>query len=197
LSSNGLQLFIMGYRAMKSPETLRKEFEAGAFPYLDSLWQMSFCLTRSETKAEGLVQQCYRKSFDWWKKASAPIDFRKLLLKSLSEIYLTGLSGDDKSERQPADYGNYRYIDEESVLPNPLPCNILSKAIALIPGDIRLLVVLSMHWGLSYCEIAEITGIEPNAVRAKMQAGRWRLRLELAKRFSKSANPDLESIESR
>lgn len=100
---------------MKSQEMLRKEFESGTFPYLDSLWRMSFCLTRNESKAAELVQQSYLKSFDKWKQASARLDYKKLLLKSLAEIYLLGLPGNEGTRTSSIDNSvEHSNTEEES-----------------------------------------------------------------------------------
>lgn len=169
---------------------LKEEFKAGAFPYLDSLWRMSVCLTRSESKAAELVQQSYLKSYKFWKKTSSRADYRKLLLKSLAEIFLFGLSDADSVQmRAPKHNTSSNDIEEESFSLDSMPCSILSKAIANVPADIRLMIILSIHWGLSYSEIADITGIALENVRAKMQAGRVALRNELIKVMGNVTEP--------
>ena len=182
---------------MKSRETLRKEFEAGAFPYLDSLYQMSFCLTRNESKAAELVQQSYRKSFDRWKQTSELADYRKLLLGALAEIFLSDLPDDERIEIAATDYhGNHNSPGEESFSLKAVPCSILGKAIAHVPADIRLMIILSIHWRLSYDEIAETMGIGLDNVRTKMRAGRQRLRALLIDDFmamDKQDNPAMAS----
>jgi RNA polymerase sigma-70 factor (ECF subfamily) len=174
---------------MKPQEMVKEEFEAGAFPYLNSLYQMSFCLTRNESKAAELVQQTYLKSYQFCKQTSTRADYRKLLLKSLAEIFLHGLPDSASVEKKAPEYNTVRNdIEEESFSLDSVPCSILRKAIASVPADIRLMIILSIHWGLSYREIAEITDIDLEVVRVKMRTGRLRLRTLLVDRLLETEN---------
>lgn len=176
---------------MKFYESLSNDFKISALPYLDSLWQMSFCLTRDETKAAELVKQSYAKSLELWNRVAGQLDCRTLLLKSSAEIFLLGLPRDERIGLPTANYNMAHNNDAEGepISPDSAPCSILSKAIANIPADIRLMIILSIHWGLSYNEIADITGIELEIVRAKMQSGRVALRNELIKVMGNVAEP--------
>lgn len=182
---------------MKSQETLRKEFEEGAFPYLDSLWRTSLWLTKSEDKASRLVQQTFVSAYKEWENSEPNSDYRSLLLKALSRAFIQ--TNNDKIRMvklNPDEAAAIDFGDSDFSALKVIPCNALGKVFAGLSPEARLLVILSVCWRFSYDKIAELTSIEIHEVRAKMQIGRLKLRALLADSLIKSENSDHQAIAS-
>jgi RNA polymerase sigma-70 factor (ECF subfamily) len=62
----------------------------------------------------------------------------------------------------------------------------LDRALAVLPGPMRLCVVLSYHERLSHREIAALTGMPPGTVKTNIRRGSQRLR-ELLSAYGESA----------
>ena len=55
----------------------------------------------------------------------------------------------------------------------------LDAALATLPGDVRLCVVLSYHERLSHAEIADLTGMPAGTIKSHIRRGSQKLRLLL------------------
>ena len=56
----------------------------------------------------------------------------------------------------------------------------IDEALAALPEDFRVAVVLRDHLGLDYAEIAEVLDLAPGTVRSRIARGRARLADHLA-----------------
>lgn len=56
----------------------------------------------------------------------------------------------------------------------------LDRALATLPDDVRLCIVLSYHERMTHAEIAESTGLPPGTVKSHIRRGTKRLQNELA-----------------
>ena len=56
----------------------------------------------------------------------------------------------------------------------------LDKALATLPGPVRLCIVLSYHERMSHAEIADVTGMPPGTVKSHIRRGSSKLRELLA-----------------
>jgi RNA polymerase sigma-70 factor, ECF subfamily len=180
---------------MKQPNVIRKKFEADAFVHLDSLWRTALWLTRNEDKASDLVQRTFVLAFKDWNQSAVSPNCRTLLFTTLSRLLFQTMPDDSKLFHTDMSYKTDENI-AETELPSleKIPCNLLGKAFANIPAENRLLVILSICWGFSYGEIADMVGEGKDTVRSKMLMGRQQLKAELIKDFI--ASQDRQSIQA-
>jgi len=72
---------------------------------------------------------------------------------------------------------------EETDLEHPPPSGAtldLDRALGLLPGPVRLCIVLSYHEGMSHAEIAETTGLPTGTVKSHIRRGAERLKALLS-----------------
>lgn len=89
-----------------------------------------------------------------------------------------------KSYREASRHRDLEAADDDGGASSPSPAQVLEakgrrerieSAIARLPGDQRLMVVLRDIEGRSYEEIAEVTGLNPGTVRSRLNRGRLQL----------------------
>lgn len=169
---------------------LRDKFERLTRPFLATLYRTARRLTAQPADADDLVQDTYVKAF----RAFATVDVtdgaacRAWLLRIMTNTYR------DRYRRQvrALEVAGSDYLDEgdDDALRShePLPDTHLEykrfaqaadAAIAGLPPEVRLVVVLFFFEGLSYREIAEIVQCPVGTVMSRLWRGRRSLRQAL------------------
>lgn len=113
---------------------------------------------------------------------------RRRPVSSLEDI-TTGGDGDDDPDHSPWLIDNAPSPEEVTL--NRQLAGLIQQGIASLPPDQRVIVVLSDVHGMSYQEIAEITGIALGTVKSRLSRARARLRDYL------TARPELLPAEYR
>lgn len=177
---------------MKPKTAKREAFDQLALPQLENLSRTALWVVGSEAEARNLVQESFVSAYYAWLDGRLGSDVRiglfKILCSALkdrdrsSSTRAAGVDDRDAIDRQSArsEPMNLRPIDESG----KKPCLTVSgeelrSAIQRVPGESRLTVVLSMAEGFSYQEIADITGVQIEAARARLHQGRRLLQREL------------------
>lgn len=177
---------------MKPNMARREAFDLLALPQLENLCRTALWVVDSEAEARDLVQQSFVCAYDAWRDGRLGSDYRIGLFRILSSVLINrdrssstrpGAANDrDESDRPPVHSRpmNQGPVDESG----RKPCVTVSGedlriAIQRVPDDLRLTVVLSLAEGFSYQEIADITGIQMEAARARLHQGRRLLQREL------------------
>jgi RNA polymerase sigma-70 factor (ECF subfamily) len=156
------------------------EFESAALGYADQLFRVALRVVRDRAQAEDLVQETYLQawhSFDRFKSGTNlrawlyKIMFNthhnqqrqlRLQLAPMEETIVETLAFDPPVPQHPT--------DEEAL-----------AALAKLPRDYQIPVVLVDIEGLTYKELAEALGIPPGTVMSRLHRGRKLLRAGLAK----------------
>jgi RNA polymerase sigma-70 factor (ECF subfamily) len=158
-------------------------FEQAVLPHLDAAYNLARWMARSEQDAQDIVQEAYLRAFRFF-PAFRGGDARAWIMKIVRNTCYTWLN-----ENRPLQ--NASQFDENVFLPGPRPANpeevvvqndsgtLVRKALETLPTHFREVLVLRELDGMSYKEIAEITGMPTGTVMSSLSRARGRFRQAL------------------
>jgi RNA polymerase sigma-70 factor (ECF subfamily) len=163
----------------------RESFERYAEEAYPAILGTSFRLTRSKDEAEDLAQEAIVRAYEAFDRFDGT-NFKAWMLRIVTNLYINRYR---RTQRGP----HMNSLDEEGVMEPTaddvtIPDRILfdealgaevENAMAKVPADFRMAVILSDIEGLSYQEIADITGVPIGTVRSRLARGRAMLRSSL------------------
>ena len=158
-------------------------FEQTVLVHLDAAYNLARWLTHSDQDAQDVVQDaCIRalRAFDQFRGG----DGRAWLLTIVRNLSLTFLRSrrpvmdfdDDLRETISEDLG------PEGILERAADVERVRQAVARLPVELRTVIVLREMEGLSYKEIAAVTGMPIGTVMSRISRGRQRLAESLGER---------------
>ncbi len=155
------------------------------------MYRSALGLTRNAADAEDLIQETFAKAFASWGRFQPGTnlgrwlyrimfntfadDYRKRRRLPLPVADLAGRDADLLWSRNSADGRSA----EEHVLGRLVHAEIVAAIQALPPGY-RLMVYLADVKGLSYQQIADLTGVSVGTVKSSLHRGRGQIRARLA-----------------
>jgi RNA polymerase sigma-70 factor, ECF subfamily len=163
----------------------RETFERQAEKVFPSVFGTALRLTRSREEAEDLAQEALVRAYDAFERFDGS-NFKAWMLRIVTNLYINKY----RQRQRGPQVGS---LEEEGVL-EPMsaeaevPDRVLfdealgaeiEEALAKVPEDFRMAVILSDIEGLSYQEIAEATGVPIGTVRSRIARGRAILRKAL------------------
>jgi RNA polymerase sigma-70 factor, ECF subfamily len=170
---------------------LQRRFEAEALPLLPGMHAAARHLTRNPADAEDLVQEAYLRAYRGFARFQPGTNLRAWLHRILINTFINDHrkrrrlpkliledGSDDRSgcwrtvERDPAPSA------EDLVLAS-LPDEALQEALASLPEQSRVAVLLADVQGCSYREIAELAGVPIGTVMSRLHRGRRTLSKQL------------------
>jgi RNA polymerase sigma-70 factor (ECF subfamily) len=176
----------------------RKAFEALALPHLDDLYAVALRYTRNKADAEDLVQETILRAYGAWDRFIPGSNCRAWLLRILTNsfinVYRRGRSH-RKFAQRPGDepvtafYGEAtrgRAGDPEGTLVQDRLGDEVTRALADLSDDYRMVVVLADLEGLKYKEVATILGVPVGTVMSRL----FRARRQLEDRLAPFAEAD-------
>src|SRR3954467_7000291 len=174
---------------MKTAEAYEHEqgwdFEKAAMPYVDSLYNTAYRMTRNAQDAEDLVQETYLKAYKYYDKFEEGTNLKAWLFKILKNTFINSYR---KKQQAPPkadfadieesfetivrdDSGQQARTPEEELLEKVLDEDV-QHAIEELPHDYRMVVLLADLEGFSYKEIADILEIPVGTVMSRLYRGR-------------------------
>jgi len=176
---------------IKRQTNRRRQFEVEAIPHMDALLRTALRMTKNTSDADDLVQEAMVKAYRSWDKFELGSNCRAWLFKIMTNLFINeyrsksrtpvSLSVDDIDDSflygQLSMAGSQRTPEEE--LFNRILDDDVKNAIAELPEDYRLVVVLSFVEGFSYQEIADIVDLQLGTVKSRLHRGRKLLQKKL------------------
>jgi RNA polymerase sigma-70 factor (ECF subfamily) len=158
-------------------------FEQAALPHLDAAYNLAFWLTRNKHDAEDVVQEAFLRAFRYFAGLRGG-DARVWLLKIVRNTCYTWLH-ENRPLQRAAEFDETLSLPDTHI-PNPEQVvlqndnrTLLRKALEKLPPNYREVLILRELEGMSYKEIAGVTGIPAGTVMSSLYRGRDHLRQAL------------------
>jgi len=163
----------------------RERFERQAETVFPSVFGTALRLTRDREDAQDLVQEAMVRAFEAFDRFDGR-NFKAWMLRILTNLYINRYrqrqreapigSLDDENAIEPsADDGT---TPDRQLFDGMVGAEV-EEALARVPADFRIAVLLSDVEGMSYEEIAQIADVPIGTVRSRIARGRAILRREL------------------
>jgi RNA polymerase sigma factor (sigma-70 family) len=155
-------------------------FEQAVLPHLDAAYNLARWLTRNEQDAQDIVQEAYLRAFRFF-PAFRGGDARSWVMKIVRNTCYTWSHANRPF--QGAMEFDENLFPPDSRAPNPEEVllqndsgTLVRKALQKLPTNFREVLVLRELDGMSYKEIAEITGMAAGTVMSSLSRARGRFR---------------------
>ena len=160
----------------------RDSFERESQKIFDSLYRTARRLTRNPDDAEDLVQEALVRGFEAYDRFDGR-NFKAWMLKILSNLYINKYRVQQRTptfESIEDAAGAESIASEEHDPGMALQEGLLSEqvedALAQLPDEYRITVMLCDIEGLTYEEISDVLNVPIGTVRSRIARGRERLR---------------------
>jgi RNA polymerase sigma-70 factor, ECF subfamily len=173
-------------------------FERAVLPHLDAAYNLARWLTRNEQDAQDVVQEAYLRAFRFFPGFRGG-DARAWLMKIVRNTCYSWLRANrplqDATEFDenlcPPDY--HAPNPEEIVVQNDSSA-LVRKALENLPTSFREVLILREIEGMSYREIAFISGMPAGTVMSSLSRARGRLRQALTRLTDRDTMPESRRI---
>jgi RNA polymerase sigma-70 factor, ECF subfamily len=170
---------------------LEERFEREAIPLLSEMYGAALRLTRNPSDAEDLLQEAYLRAYRGFGSFEPGTNLRAWLYRILTNAFINTYR---KRQREPQtvsdeefeDWYLYERLAERGSEPSAeaevleqLPDEDVQEALASLPEQFRLAVLLADVEGFSYKEIAEILDVPIGTVMSRLHRGRRALEKRL------------------
>jgi len=176
--------------SLQHPMPSVRDFETEALPHLDAAYRLAFWLVRNEADADDVVQDAYLRAFRAYGQFNGA-DIRPWLLTIVRNVAYRWLSvrkrnagnvvsiedalagrNDDGAGFEPASAAP----SAEDLLISESESALIRRALAELAPAFREVIVLREFEGLSYQDIAGVTGVPAGTVMSRLSRARAQLK---------------------
>jgi RNA polymerase sigma-70 factor (ECF subfamily) len=164
---------------------LQSDFEREALPHLGALYAAALRMTRNERDAEDLVQDALLRAYRFFDTFQAGTNCKAWLFRILTNAFCNRYRERERervvlseAESSPANLEQFLGgigpdgRDAETALLGQMVSADVEKALAAVPADFRMAVILADLEDFSYKEIAEIMDCPAGTVMSRLFRGR-------------------------
>lgn len=188
----------------------RKAFEANCLSQLESLSHTATYLLDNESRAKDLVAKTLVIAYQTEQCSAQLSNNRTGLFRIIARLFMSDAhplpdrftasdrpdeaADDDLHTRLHNHYNFNHYYYSDNLAPLHFPSiseDNLKKSLQTLPHELRLAIVLSLLEGLSYQEIAEITGASLQLVRSRLSRGRKLMQRQLLDHAQRREDSDI------
>jgi RNA polymerase sigma-70 factor (ECF subfamily) len=173
-------------------------FEQAVLPHLDAAYNLARWLMRNEQDAQDVAQEAYLRAFRFFPGFRGG-DARAWLMKIVRNTCYTWLQV-NRPLQDAAEFDE-NVFSPDSRVPNPEEvvlqndsAALLRKALEKLPPNSREVLILRELEGMSYKEIADITGMPVGTVMSSLSRARGRLRQALTGLMTRETPPSSRRI---
>jgi len=173
-------------------------FEQAVLPHLDAAYNLARWLMRNEQDAQDVTQEAFLRAFRFFSGFRGG-DARAWLLKIVRNTCYTWLHA-NRPLQNAAEFDE-NVFPPDSHAPNPEEVvlqndsdTLVRKALAMLPPNSREVLILRELEGMSYNEIADITGVPLGTVMSSLSRARDRLRQVLTALMNRDPMPSSRRI---
>ena len=164
------------------------DFETAAIPFLDSLYNMAYRLTRNAEDAQDLVQETYLKAYKYYDKFEKGTNLKAWLFRIMKNTFINNYR---KKQNQPpqsafsdiedsfesivSEDAGPKIKDPEQVILDDVLDEDVQAALDSLREDYRMVILLVDLEGFSYKETAEILDVPVGTVMSRLYRGRRQL----------------------
>jgi RNA polymerase sigma-70 factor, ECF subfamily len=164
----------------------RGDFEREALPHLQALYSAAVRLTRNERDAEDLVQDTLLRAYRFFDSFEAGTNCKAWLFRILTNVFCNRYREKEReqeilAEAKSSDANVEQFFagvqggagrDVETALLGRLVSDDVERALAEIPQDFRMVVILADLEDFSYKQIADIMDCPAGTVMSRLFRGR-------------------------
>ena len=183
--------------------TVQADFEREVMPHLQALYGVALRMTKSEGDAEDLVQDAMLRAYRFWDGFEAGSNCRAWLMRILTNVFRNRYRERAReqeilgeAETSAANLGQFQGAaprDAESALFGRMLSRDVETALATLPPEFRLPVILADLEDLSYKEIADIMECPAGTVMSRLYRGRRMLQKHLSDYARQASQADAAS----
>src|SRR4051795_5904146 len=166
---------------------LRADFEREALPHLPALYGAALRMTRDPKDAEDLVQEALLRAYRFFDTFEAGTNCKAWLFRILTNVFCNQYRERERehvvmTEAESSDANLEQFLggaaqagdgrDAEGALLGRMVSADVEKALAAVPPDFRMAVILADLEDFSYKEIAEIMDCPAGTVMSRLYRGR-------------------------
>jgi len=164
---------------------IQADFEREALPHLQALYAAALRMTRNERDAEDLVQEALLRAYRFFDTFEAGTNCKAWLFRILTNVFCNQYRDRERetvimnqAESSSANLEQFlggaggEARDTETALLGRMVSADVEKALAAVPADFRMAVILADLEDFSYKEIAEIMDCPAGTVMSRLYRGR-------------------------
>jgi len=160
----------------------QKAFEQQAIVHTDMLFRFGMSLTRNVSDADDLVQETFLKAYRFWDSFEQGTNLRAWLCRIMKNTFI---NTHRKNQREPEMVEYFEVTARTSAHHDSLPENnlqdtvfnnvlddVVLRAMSVLRGDFRTILILSDIEKMTYEEIAHFVGCPLGTVRSRLHRSR-------------------------
>jgi RNA polymerase sigma-70 factor, ECF subfamily len=160
----------------------KTDFEREVMPHLPALYGVALRMTKNEGDAEDMVQEAVLRAYRFFDTFEAGTNCKAWLFRILTNVFCNRyrerereqeiLNQAESSEANVGQFVGGAPRDAESALLGRMLSRDVERALAAVPSEFRLAVILADLEDFSYKEIAEIMECPAGTVMSRLYRGR-------------------------